>query len=160
MLISRPTRLALGSLSACRSEDVKTEVLHATSIAINGCGVLIRGAPGSGKSSLALQLMALGGVLIADDRTHVSRDAGRVILDAPDTISGLIEARGVGILNAPAAGPTPAAVIVDLDGPAAPRLPLREQEVLLGLSLPLVRGSTSAHFPAAILFYVMHGRSA
>src|SRR5680860_706999 len=80
MLISRPIRLALGSLSACRSEDVKAEVLHATSIAINGCGVLIRGAPGSGKSSLALQLMALGGVLIADDRTHVSRDGGRVIL--------------------------------------------------------------------------------
>ncbi len=160
MLISRLTRWALGSSSACRSEDVQAEVLHATSIAIDGRGVLIRGAPGSGKSSLALQLMALGGALIADDRTHASRDGDRVILNAPDTIRGQIEARGVGILNAPTAGPTPAALIVDMDGPAAPRLPLWEEGVLLGQSLPLVRGSDAAHLPAAILFYVKHGRSA
>ncbi|WP_138934627.1 HPr kinase/phosphorylase [Roseovarius arcticus] len=160
MQISRPTHWALGSSSACRSKDVQAQVLHATSIEIDGRGVLIRGASGSGKSSLGLQLMALGGVLIADDRTRASLDGGDVFLDAPDTIRGQIEARGVGILNSPTAGPTPAALIVDMDGPVADRLPLWEEGVLLGRALPLVRGNDAAHLPAAILFYVKYGRRA
>jgi len=135
-------------------------MLHASSVAVAERGVLIRGASGSGKSSLALQLIALGGVLIADDRTIAIRDGDCVTLDAPDTIRGRIEARGVGIIVAPNAGPTPAMLIVDMDGPAAPRLPLFQEDILLGLSLPVIRGSTAPHFPAAILLYIEYGRTA
>lgn len=134
--------------------------LHATSVSVAGRAALIRGASGSGKSALALQLIALGAELVADDRTCVSREEGLLMLSAPDAIRGLIEARGVGILNAPAAGPTPAALVVDMDAPAAPRLPPDEQASLLGLSLPLIRGSTAGFFPAAIYLYLMHGRAA
>ncbi|MFM5886059.1 MAG: HPr kinase/phosphorylase, partial [Novosphingobium sp.] len=43
-------------------------VLHqATAVAIGGRGVLIEGAPGSGKSSLALALIDRGAALIGDD---------------------------------------------------------------------------------------------
>lgn len=160
MRILRQIHWAPGSLLACRSKDVQAEILHATSIEIDGCGVLIRGASGSGKSSLGLRLMALGGILISDDRTCARRDGTDVILDAPDTICGQIEARGIGILNSPTAGPTPATLIVDMDGPAAPRLPLWEEAVLLGQTLPLLRGNDAAHLPAAILFYVKYGRRA
>ncbi|MEC9182929.1 MAG: aldolase, partial [Pseudomonadota bacterium] len=43
------------------------EIVHATAIAIDGKGVLLRGPSGSGKSDLALRLLEAGGVLIGDD---------------------------------------------------------------------------------------------
>ncbi|WP_324751529.1 HPr kinase/phosphatase C-terminal domain-containing protein [Roseovarius sp. Pro17] len=134
--------------------------LHATSVAVAGRAVLIRGASGSGKSALALQLIALGAVLVADDQTCLTRDGDNLMLDAPEAIRGQIEARGVGILNTPSAGPTPAALIVDMDASAAPRLPLDERTSVLGVSLPLVRGSGASHFPAALHLYLKHGRRA
>ena len=47
-------------------------MLHATTVALAGQGVLILGPSGSGKSGLALQLMAMGAELVADDRTIVT----------------------------------------------------------------------------------------
>lgn len=134
--------------------------LHATAVAIGGKAALIRGAPGAGKSGLALQLMALGGALVSDDCTLIWRDGDRLLVDAPDTIRGRIEARGVGILNAPATGPQPLVLLIDLDAEMASRLPEYESETYLGLRVPLVRASAAAHFPAAIYLYMMHGRFA
>ena len=51
--------------------DAKTTLLHASCVSINGNGVLICGSSGSGKSSLAINLIALGAELVADDRTIV-----------------------------------------------------------------------------------------
>ncbi|MFX0540835.1 HPr kinase/phosphorylase [Roseovarius sp. S4756] len=135
------------------------QMLHASSVAVTGRAVLIRGASGSGKSSLALQLIAMGGVLVSDDRTCLWREGGALMLDAPPAIQGRIEARGVGILNAPAAGPTPAALVVDLGFEDPPRLPPEEAETILGLPLPLVRGSAAEYFPAAVHLYLLHGRA-
>ena len=70
--------------------------LHASAVALDGRGVLITGAAGSGKSSLALTLMAYGAVLISDDQTELSRVGDTIWARAPETISGLIEARGAG----------------------------------------------------------------
>ncbi len=134
--------------------------LHATAVAVAGRAALIRGAPGAGKSGLALQIIAMGGALISDDSTLVWRDTSRLLADAPDAIRGQIEARGVGILNAPPAGPRPVALVIDMDAPTAARLPDAETETYLGLSVPLVRGSVASHFPAAIYLYMMHGRFA
>ena len=52
-------------------------ILHATCIAWQGRGVLIRGPSGSGKSALALGLMAHGAVLVADDRVKLSLQNGQ-----------------------------------------------------------------------------------
>ena len=49
-------------------------IVHASCVARDGRAVLIRGASGSGKSGLALQLMALGAGLVADDRTRLWRE--------------------------------------------------------------------------------------
>jgi HPr kinase/phosphorylase len=123
-------------------------------VAVAGRAVLIRGASGAGKSALALRLIALGAGLVADDRTRIWRAGAQVMADAPDTIRGLIEARGVGILHLDATGPVPLALVVDLDARAEARLPPQKTTILAGFHLPLIENAPSAHFPAAILLYL------
>ena len=102
---------------------VERENLHASCVAINGRGVLILGPSGAGKSALALQLIALGATLVADDRTDVTRHGEQVIASVPDTIGGLIEARYVGILRVEDHGPVPLGLVVDLAHTEHQRLP-------------------------------------
>lgn len=139
-------------------------VLHASCVAIEDRAVLILGASGRGKSGLALQLMSLGARLVADDRTCLDLRQGPkgqcLIADAPDALRGLIEARGVGILKAEATGPVPVALAVDLERSEDSRLPPSRSLDLLGMSVPLVHMVDSPAFPAAILQYLRHGRSA
>lgn len=87
-------------------------------------GVLLIGPSGSGKSDLALRLIDRGWRLIADDRTVLGLENGRLTASAPPNISGLIEVRGVGICaQAALCGPVPIALVLDL-GLVADRLPV------------------------------------
>ena len=133
--------------------------LHASSVAVNGGAVLIIGPSGSGKSALALQLMALGAGLISDDRTLVRRKGDGVMASCPDALTGLIEARGVGILKARPVAGAPIRLIVDLGRLETERLPPRRHHDLLGVSIELVFGIQASHFPAAILHYIKGGRA-
>lgn len=134
--------------------------LHASCVALDGRAALILGASGSGKSGLALQLIALGAGLVADDRTQVTRKADTLIAAAPTPLKGLIEARQVGILRTPLTGPAQVTLIVDMDVAETDRLPPERTYTLLGLHLPLIRKSTLTHFPAAITTYLKGGRAA
>jgi len=137
------------------------ETLHASCVAWQDRGVLICGPSGSGKSALALQLMALGCTLVADDRTQLARRGDDVLASAPATIAGRIEARHVGLLNAtPAAAPVPLSLIVDLSQHEEARLPPSRIRSLLGKEFALVFGRGEAYFPAAILQYLKGGRYA
>ena len=60
-------------------------------------GVLIEGPAGSGKSDLALRALDLGFRLVSDDRTQVFVALGQVFGRAPDSLSGKIEIRGLGV---------------------------------------------------------------
>ena len=142
--------------SATQDHGGPVETVHASCVALAGRAALIRGAAGSGKSGLALRLVALGAGLVADDRTRLWRAGARVMADAPDTIRGRIEARGMGLLGLPAAGPQPLALVIDLDRPETERLPPLREVRLAGVALPLVHGSAHAHFPAAILLYLRY----
>lgn len=133
-------------------------ILHASCVAFDGRGVLITGASGSGKSALALHLLALGGTLVSDDRVRLARAAGSVHASAPDAITGMIEARGVGLLRAPAAQAT-LALAVDLDAEESQRLPPWREIDLLGCSLPLLRRVSAPHFAPAIVLFLRHGRT-
>lgn len=135
-------------------------LLHASCVVSNGAAVLIRGRAGRGKSGLALQLIAMGAGLVADDRTRLWRAGGQVMADAPDRLRGLIEARQVGLLAVPAAGPAPLALVVDMDSEETERLPERRFTRLVGVELPLARKSNMTHFPAAILAYLRGDRHA
>jgi HPr kinase/phosphorylase len=133
-------------------------------VAFDDSAVLILGASGRGKSGLALQLMALGAGLVADDRTliwlHDATDRSTLMADSPDTLRGLIEARGVGILRAAPVGPRPVALVVDLDRVEEARLPEERSLTLLGRDLPLLHMVDTPSFPGAILQYVKGGRHA
>ncbi len=134
--------------------------IHATCVALNRQGVLILGPSGSGKSALALQLMALGCMLVSDDRTALTRQDGTLTARAPAALKGRIEARGIGIL---AADTIPVACIVlavDLSQTETDRLPPERRMTIHGCSVALVHRVESAHFPAAILQYLRAGRIA
>lgn len=126
--------------------------LHASAVTLHGRGLLILGASGSGKSSLALDLIALGATLVSDDRTLVT--PGRPpTLDAPDTIAGLIEARGIGLICMPHTS-APLSLIVDLDSSETDRLPQKRESVIAGhavRTLPRVETPAFASMLAACL---------
>ena len=139
-------------------EPPREQVMHATCVTVGSRAVLIRGASGRGKSGLALQLMAMGAVLVSDDRTRLWRAGGALMADAPGTIRGRIEARGVGILRVPRSGPVPVVLLVDMDLTATDRLPPPAHDTVMGVALPCIENVHYAHFPATILLYLKHGR--
>lgn len=90
--------------------------VHATVVLLEERGVLIRGASGYGKTTLALALGAyLAGVgrfarLVGDDQVLLFPVNGRLLARAPETTRGLVEVHGFG----PRAIPHEDACLVDL----------------------------------------------
>ncbi len=118
---------------------VEPLLVHGTAVAIDGGAVLIRGPSGAGKSDLAVRLIDRGARLVADDQALVRREGDELLVRAPETIRGLIEIRGLGILRLEALEEAPLVLVVDLVAPdAVERLPERRSESLFGLSLPLI----------------------
>jgi HPr kinase/phosphorylase len=78
--------------------------LHATAVIHLESGVLILGPSGSGKSALALALMARAssagafGALIGDDRVFVRKREGRLIASGAANMAGVIERRMAGLI--------------------------------------------------------------
>lgn len=138
----------------------KAEIWHASTVALSGQGALIIGSSGAGKSSLALRLMALGAMLVSDDRTVLTLREGALIASAPAPISGQIEARGVGILAADMCKQAPVKLVIDLDQSETERLPPYRVKEIMGVHLPLILASSGLHFPAAILLYLRGERCA
>jgi HPr kinase/phosphorylase len=134
--------------------------LHGTGVAVYGRGILILGASGSGKSSLALSLMALGADLIADDGLWLSDEGDPPLLHRPAQSPDLIEARGIGLIGAcPARSTAPLALIVDLDRSEPVRLPPRRL-VAIGDSLrPLILGAGHNPLASALFLMARHGRA-
>jgi len=96
--------------------------LHATCVAVNGHGVLLTGVSGSGKSDLALRLIDRGAQLVSDDYTDLTVESGSLVARAPATIAGLIEVRGLGIINIGALDSAIVRLHIALDAPGT-RLP-------------------------------------
>ncbi len=117
--------------------------VHATCIAVDGVGVMLRGPSGSGKSDLALRLIDGGAVLVADDQVQLSKgdgeDGGRLIARSPAAIAGLLEVRGIGLLPAPSQPSAPVGLVVDLKpGGEIDRMPEPATCAYLGIRLPLI----------------------
>lgn len=125
--------------------------LHATTIGLNGTAVLIRGPSGSGKSSLALQLLETSGTglteqpitatLVSDDQTELKKREGCIYASPPAALAGLIEVRGQGILTSAYLSDLPVVLVVDLK-PASEieRLPENSEMIveILGVAIKSV----------------------
>ena len=135
-----------------------TVLRQATCVAIGGRAVLIEGAPGSGKSSLALALIDRGAVLVGDDGVALESRGEALWAAPPPNIRGLLEVRNVGLLTLPVTSAA-VALVVNLDE-GAERLPDGPRTIaILGHALPAL-----ALFPAAAVLplrvekaLVMHG---
>jgi HPr kinase/phosphorylase len=109
-------------------------LIHATSLVLAGAtapfggaldaAVLLLGESGSGKSDVALRLIAMGAKLVSDDQTALFVEDGRLFAAAPPSVHGQIEIRGAGIMRTEAVGPAVVvlAVVLKPDG-TVPRLP-------------------------------------
>ena len=101
-------------------------LVHGCLVDVQGIGVLIQGDSGCGKSESVIGLLQRGGSLVADDAVRLRLIEDREILgSAPDMTRGMIEIRGLGILN-----------VAALFGVGAVRLSKR-----LDLIVELVRGA-------------------
>ena len=129
-------------------------------MAIDTSAVLFTGPSGSGKSSAALWLLALGGRLVADDGVDCRRVGGSLITSCPPAISGQIEARGVGILAAETQEHAVLRLVVDLGKQEPDRLPPMRETEILGVALPVIYGAGNAHLAAAVIQYLKGGRTA
>lgn len=133
-------------------------LLHATTVDVDGKGLLIVGPSGSGKSALALQLMALGARLVSDDQTVVSLESAKLVARAPQSIAGRIEARGVGILRADPAPQTHLVAAIDMGQVESRRLPKPRLFQHAFIALPCLNKVDAPYFPAAVLQYLKGGR--
>ena len=143
---------------AAESDDSELLQIHANAVFLHDQGVLIVGQSGSGKSSLTLQLMAFGAQLVGDDRLNLHAENGQLIASAPMSISGKIEARGVGILAAKPYGPTAIALCVDMDKSEQMRLPPFHQITFADVTVQLFHGKGNLHLAAVIVQLMKSGR--
>lgn len=127
--------------------------IHATCVAAHGKGLLILGPSGAGKSTLALQMIALGAQLVADDRCEIWAEQDKLYARAPAEITGLIEARGIGILRLPYCEQIQVQAAVDLSDTSYTRLPLLRSLQLLEVDVQFLSFHAAPHFPSALMCY-------
>lgn len=94
--------------------------VHGTGLLLGSTGVLLRGPSGAGKSVLALTLLdrwegrGLPAYLVADDRVDLVLTGRELNMRAPDTLAGLIELRGRGIVKRPHKSMVTLNLVIDL----------------------------------------------
>ncbi len=164
--VATPT--AIAKLTSILEDSLAERImLHAGLLDVLGLGVLIVGESGIGKSECALDLIARGHRLIADDTVEVRRRSETILIGTcPEFTRHHMELRGLGVIN-----------IKDLFGIASTRTskrvelvvqlerwdPLRQYERLglddhlyeiLGLRVPLIKMPVAPGRNIAILIEV------
>ena len=134
--------------------------LHATAVCVEGKGLLILGASGSGKSSHAIALLALGATLISDDGVWLQTGAEPALLERPAQATGLIEARHIGLIRAGATlAAAPLVLAVDLDRAETQRLPPLRSIATGDRRIPLLHAAGQHGLAPALILMMRHGRA-
>jgi HPr kinase/phosphorylase len=119
--------------------------IHASAVLVGARAALIRGPSGAGKSRLALDLIQAAHAgslpfarLVADDRVHLEAAHGRLLARPAETLAGLLEVRGAGILRLAHEPCAVVGFVVDLAAEDAERLPQarRREAEIHGILLP------------------------
>ena len=132
-------------------------ILHAGLIAMRSGGVwrgaLITGSSGVGKTDLMLRALDCGFRLVADDRTLAWILDGRLYGRAPDTLGGLMELRGIGVIGEPALPVAEIALVLRCEDEQSEveRIPEPEFQQIEGLAVPLLHAhALDASAPAKL----------
>jgi serine kinase of HPr protein (carbohydrate metabolism regulator) len=121
--------------------------VHASAVCVGEQAILIRGASGTGKSRLALDLILASrtGViaatkLIGDDRVRLDTRNGRIWVSGVPELEGMLEIRGLGIRRCDFTAAADIALVVDLAASDAERLPPPERlkTLISGVELPRI----------------------
>lgn len=112
--------------------------IHASCVEFMGSGLLICGRPGSGKSDLCLRLIDAVAKFIADDQTVIENRNGKLTARAPDSIKGMLEIRGIGIVETPCAGETEISLKLSLQScDQIDRMPENQTELIEDVEIPV-----------------------
>jgi serine kinase of HPr protein (carbohydrate metabolism regulator) len=132
-----------------------SSTIHASAVLVGARAVLIRGPAGAGKSRLALALIeaAQAGLLpfarlVADDRAHVERVNGRLLVRPAEPLAGLVEVRGLGIRKTPYEPLAVVGLVVDLAAADGERLPAAAAQGTIVEGIPLPRLAVAADVEA------------
>jgi serine kinase of HPr protein (carbohydrate metabolism regulator) len=136
--------------------------LHASCVAVGEAGILIRGAAGTGKSTLARAVVSrawLAGryaAFVADDRVRITAVGGRIIARPVAAIAGLMEIRGLGIVPVAHEAQVVLRFVVDCLANDPHRLPEAEelQTILAGVALPRLPLAATAEAASNVLFWL------
>ena len=132
--------------------------LHATCVDMDGRGVLILGPSGAGKSTLAIHLITLGARLVSDDRCCAIARDGVLIATRPATLPKGIEARGIGILNAPMCDETQVCYVLDLERAPASRYPDPQSIEISGVHIPVISKTGLDGFAHSLYLLLKYGQ--
>lgn len=136
------------------AQEALQETLHASCVVVGETGILIRGAAGAGKSTLAreiIQAARLSGLfarLVADDRTRIMVRHGRLVASPVAPLCGLVEIRGIGIVQQSFEPAAVLRLVVDLmDSP--PRYPEKSEQYAVLWNIRVPRLHVQARTPTA-----------
>ena len=93
----------INKLSNLLAENLAPETrIHGVLVDVYGIGIVITGESGIGKSETALELIKRGHRLVADDAVDIKAIDGVLKGSSPSITSGMLEGRGMGIIDVPA----------------------------------------------------------
>jgi HPr kinase/phosphorylase len=137
--------------------------VHASAVLVGPRAVLIRGPSGSGKSQLALELIEMARArllpfarLVADDRVYLEAAHGRLLARPAETLAGLIEVRGTGLMRLAYEASAVVGLVVDLAAADAQRLPeaASRRAEIDGIELPRLAVASGAAALPAVFAYI------
>ena len=97
------TTKLMSNLTIYLSDKLAPETrLHGVLVDVSGIGILITGESGIGKSETALELIKRGHRLVTDDAVDIKEIDGELIGSSPGITRGMLEVRGIGIIDVPA----------------------------------------------------------
>ena len=145
------------SIFSMKISKDNTKILHASSIDIDGKGVVIIGKSGSGKSNLAIKLISMGAKLISDDQTYFKLKDNKIIISKPKTTPNFIEARGIGLIKTPMVMSAKLFCFVNITNIELERLPYEEKKYCFGKKIKMIGFNPTYSNESALFLSLRYG---